>query len=125
MTWARRHKRWFRAVLLGLFALCMVVQPVLAATGDLHELLDHPEQAVLHLDGTRHHDTTESPDGEPAEFLHALLHVAHCCGQVVSFDMASPGAGWTLVDGTRPLNFAPAPTLQLRRGTPFRPPIQA
>jgi len=125
MIRTHRRKPWFRAVLLGLLALCMVVQPVLAASGDLHELLDHPEQAVMHLDGTGHHDAAVSADGEPAELLHTLLHVAHCCGQVVSFDLVIPGAGWTPASDSRPFSPATAPTRQLRRGAPFRPPIQA
>ncbi len=125
MNRAHRRTPWFRAVLLGLLALCMVLQSVLAATGDLHELLDHPEQAAMHLDGTGHHDATGPADGDPAEFLHTLLHVAHCCGQIVSFDLVSPGGGWSPASDPLPLNVATAPTLQLRRGTPFRPPIQA
>lgn len=119
------RKPWFRAALLGLFALCMVVQPVLAATGDLHELLDHPEQLALHLDGTGHHDSPGSGDGEPEEFLHTLLHVAHCCGQTVSFDTVFQGTDWAPASDPRLLNVAAAPTLQLRRGAPFRPPIRA
>lgn len=125
MIRVRRRKPWFRAVLLGLVALCMVLQPVLAATGDLHELFDHPEQVVMHVDGTGHHGATESGDDEPAELLHTLLHVAHCCGQTVSFDLVSPSAGWTQASDPLPLNVATAPMLQPRRGTPFRPPIQA
>lgn len=122
MIRAPRRKPWFRAALLGLLALCLAVQPALAVTGDLHELLDHPEQAALQLGGTEHHDAA-GPADEPAELLHTLLHVAHCCGQVVSFDPLIQGAGWTPTDDSRPSN--PAPVLQLRRGTPFRPPIQA
>jgi hypothetical protein len=125
MIRALRRKPRFRAVLLGLLALCVVLQPVLAASGDLHELLEHPEQVVMHLDGTGHHDTAGTAAGDPAEFLHTLLHVAHCCGQSVGFDLTIPGAGWTPASDSRPLNPATAPTLQLRRGTPFRPPIQA
>ncbi len=60
MTRPHRRNPWFRAALLGLFALCVVVQPVLAATGDLHELLDHPEEVVPHLDRIGHQDATES-----------------------------------------------------------------
>ena len=125
MTQLHRRQPWFRAVLLGLFALCMVMQPVLAATGDVHEMLDHPEQVALHLDGSGHHDAPEPHDGEPAEILHALLHVAHCCGQTVSFDTMSLGTHWAPANDARSFDVASAPMLSMRRGAPFRPPIQA
>ena len=125
MTRDIRRITWYRTVLLGLLALCMAMQPVLAATGDLHELVDHPEQAALHLDGSGHHDVPASHEGEPAEFLHTLLHFAHCCAQAVSFETVTPGAHG--IPDKEPLSFdvVSAPTQSLRRGTPFRPPIQA
>ncbi|MCK9490212.1 MAG: hypothetical protein M0Q42_12635 [Xanthomonadales bacterium] len=125
MSRALRHKRWFRTVLLGLLALCMMMQPVLAATGDLHELLDHPEHAALHLDGSGHHDAPQPHDGESAEILHTLLHLAHCCAQVVGFETVIPGAHGTPQNDPHAFDLASAAMHSLRRGAPFRPPIQA
>lgn len=117
---------WFRAALLGLLALCMALQPVLAAVGEFHETFAHAEQAALHLDaGADHHDTLDPEGSEPTDALHVLLHFAHCCGHPAGLNPPEAGAHWSPVHEPRPLTAVVAPTLSPQLGSPFRPPIQA
>ena len=79
-----------RMALLVMLALSFVLQPVLAAIGETHELTHAGAmQADGHvvdqhdLDGrdvaADSHDQPNSPDGDSP--WHAALHFAHCCGQ--------------------------------------------
>lgn len=76
-------------LLLAAMALGLVLQPVLASIGELHAQahdptgshplaaqLDHPPAA----DGHDDHDDHPAGD-EDSDPLHALIHLAHCCGQ--------------------------------------------
>jgi hypothetical protein len=80
--------------LLAMLALGFVLQPVLAAIGETHEL---SHAAAMQADGhvIDQHDrdgqvsdsedpgaTTDPGDGDSP--WHAALHFAHCCGQVSS-----------------------------------------
>lgn len=117
---------WFRAALLGLLALCMALQPVLAAAGELHEAFAHADQAAFHLEGSDDHgDASGDPGDEPADALHVLLHFAHCCGHPAGLNPPEAGAHWSPVHEPRPLTAVVAPTLAPQLGSPFRPPIQA
>lgn len=117
---------WLRRPLLGLLALCMALQPVLAAAGDLHEAFAHADQAPLGLQGASGHQDSDPPKGdEPAEALHVLLHFGHCCGHPASLDPPGLGAHWAPAADPRPLTTSLAPTLPPQLGAPFRPPIQA
>lgn len=70
--------------MLGLFALALVLQPVLAAVGEMHEFTHDPSgmhSDALQADGV---DTEWAAAGEQneggTETLHVLLDWAHCCG---------------------------------------------
>ena len=70
--------------MLGLFALGVALQPVLASLGELHELAHDPTGGhahVEHVDGASALDAIDQQESEQAGTLHVLLHFAHCCGQ--------------------------------------------
>lgn len=81
-----RRLHLLRAALLGLLALAMVLQPVLAAAGDIHELGHDGEVATAGNADHQHDtgDTVPADDGKQGESLHFLLHFAHCCGHAPS-----------------------------------------
>lgn len=126
MSRSQRHLHWLQATLLGLLALCLVLQPVLAAAGEFHESFAHADQAALHLEGAGDHAADEdAAGGEPSSALHVLLHFAHCCGHPAGLNPPELGAQWVALPEYRPLTTLAAPVLVTRVGTPFRPPIQA
>ena len=73
-----------RVLVLALFALGLVLQPVLAAAGEMHELAHDP--SGTHSDALKADsvDTELTAAGEQSESgtetLHVLLDWAHCCG---------------------------------------------
>lgn len=83
-----RPRRWLpllRVLVLVLFALGLVLQPVMAAAGEMHEFAHDP--SGMHSDALQ----ADSVDAELAaaageqgeggtETLHVLLDWAHCCG---------------------------------------------
>ena len=115
-----------RVFVLVLFALGLVLQPVFASIGELHELAHDPSgtHAVAHTD---HSDSvgdelnaTEESDPAPTSTLHFLMHHAHCCGQsamaVLQAVRVAPGASSPAL--AEPQRLMQAPSL-----APFRPPI--
>lgn len=76
----RSPLRPLRALFLALLALCLLVQPVLASVGALHEL--------VHADGEASGLVTQAPmdqatPSKPADergVWDALLHLSTCCG---------------------------------------------
>lgn len=122
-----RPRHWLpllRVLVLGLFALGLVVQPVMAAAGEMHELAHDPSGMHDHLlhaeDVEAELATTGEQDG--AKTLHVLLHFAHCCGATAA-----------LLTVLKPVPVKPAPDrlaivktairLPARLATPFKPPI--
>lgn len=86
MVHVSRH-RWLpvlRVLVLGLFALGLLLQPVMAAAGEMHEFAHDPSGTHshgLHANGLDAEFTAadgHDPDGSGA--LHVLLDFAHCCG---------------------------------------------
>lgn len=123
-----RHRlsRLLRTAVLMLLALCMALQPVLAAAGELHEISEHAEAAALHLtgDGPWHDPDGGGTDPQfPGEALHLLLHYAHCCGNASGLTAARlpPVQAPAFAPPTLPGILAPA--VAERPGAPFRPPI--
>lgn len=81
-----RHSRLtttLRAFVLALFVLGLVVQPVFASLGELHELAHDP--SGLHSHSLQSDHSTMASRGPRADAraatLHVLLHFAHCCTQ--------------------------------------------
>lgn len=113
-----------RVFVLALFALSMMLQPVVASMGEIHEFAHDPG-------GHRGHaEPVGATADEPAEkgasgTLHALLHLAHCCGQcpaMVASALAMPLPVSAVVSAaTREPQAHP----ELRRLAPFRPPTTA
>lgn len=107
--------RW---LMLAVLALSVILQPVLASVSELHELTHDMASAHGVVD-------TETPEeGEGAETLHVMHHLAHCCGHVV----ASSTAPLVLADVGRsePVTLTGLPVVPSGRWlAPFRPPIAA
>lgn len=126
---SRRHRSFLHWLVSTCLVLAMVVQPVLASVGELHELTHGLAEA--HLSGDDPYDVQaelaaqgEAGDRE-ATTLHLVHHMAHCCGQT-----AAPAVGFesavVLVGGQMPAVFwSLEPPDDEPRLAPFRPPIQA
>jgi hypothetical protein len=124
----RRRRSLLHWLVSTCLVLAMIVQPVLASIGEMHELAHG--LAETHVSGDDHDDVRaelaaqgEAGDRE-ATTLHLVHHMAHCCGQTaapaVSFDPA------VLPEAEGPLAICAAlerPADEPRLA-PFRPPIQ-
>lgn len=122
----RSRSHWL--ISIGL-VLALIVQPVLAAVGELHEMTHGLDETHLAVDA--HGDLTSEllaegeADDPTAGALHLVHHMAHCCGQTAT-DAAiyrpavAPMHGGA-VPGPWDLTFLAS---ELRRA-PFRPPIAA
>lgn len=116
-----RLVRRLRLLAIGLFVLALVLQPVLAAVGELHEITAHAILDHAHGDDAHHDGSDDTHDGDSP--LHALVHVAHCCTQAST--AALPACAGVLA----PAPAAPLPVLTagMRASAPdgdlFRPPI--
>ncbi len=116
-----------RLLVLGLFALCLLLRPVLTTFGEVHELAHAGSDATASHDahfGAADDDTDARVAGEDAT-LHTLLHLAHCCAQ--STPVPSPAMPML---ARAPLESTPRATdydapLPAPADTPFRPPIAA
>lgn len=115
-----------RSIALVVLVLCLVVQPVLAAWGQMHELTAHPDSMSMGNDhGAVDSDiaASEGQNEDVGDPIHTLAHHAHCCGQPqlsLLPHLALPTFGristmrWVATTQTvAPSHFA----------TPFRPPI--
>ncbi|WP_162616009.1 hypothetical protein [Solilutibacter oculi] len=121
----RRHRSFLRTALLVLVVLGMLIQPALAALGDLHEI-EHA--AALHSDhGHAHHDGHEVPaddkdaPGDPLG-IHSLLHPS---GAAASMALIEPVVllPSLMAEGESPVRaYASGPPMS-RLTLPFRPPI--
>lgn len=125
----RRHRygilHWL--MLVG-FLLSLVVQPVLASMGELHELAHGLTETHLHAAGgddlSDELAAQEEDEDAAAQALHVVHHMAHCCGQgavaapALRFELMSPEAD-------APESMLYARPLTAPRVAPFRPPITA
>lgn len=119
-----RHRlsRTLRIAALLALAACLLMQPVLGAAGQVHDVFEHID------DTARHHETPEAHGGEQDitdDPIHVLLHFAHCCAPTTAvFPMGV--AGVPAIDAGRILSpRADAGHPQAHPGHPFRPPISA
>lgn len=113
-------------LVLGLLFVSMLIKPVLASWGEMHELAHDPTGQHSHVDvqATQEHRGDEDKVDQ-ASPLHALLHFAHCCGQSAAAypPVMSPVAGPLGEPQPAPANAGSCPS-----GAPlslFRPPITA
>lgn len=124
-----RPRRWLpllRVIVLGLAALGLVLQPVMATVGEMHELAHDPSGMHSHDLHAEELDAELAAAGEQdqggAKTLHVLLHFAHCCGATAA-----------LLPVLEPIPPIPAPgRLAIRKApippaahlpSPFKPPI--
>lgn len=105
----------------ALLMLAVLVVPVFAALGDLHEA-QQGGHAHLHAVG-EHADGLDGDvqDGD-GDLLHALMHASHCCGHpsmiLESFHLAAP----VVVTLSMPTAVPADPRLEVS-SKHFRPPI--
>jgi len=110
-----------------MLVLGFVLQPVMAAYGQLHETLAHMGDGIAHAEGDAHDDAPTSPeeDRHGAGILHVLSHHAQCCA---SPQWLAPD-GWSLsfhhASAARPPTPDYDAPVESRTDTPFRPPIAA
>lgn len=123
-----------RVFVLGLLALGLVMKPVLASLGELHELAhdptgihalaDHGDHASeVSQDEITYDESRQDERGSDA--LHALIHFAHCCGQ--SSLTALPAIAAIAAPPVADALLMPEPQIlpQALVLAPFRPPIAA
>lgn len=125
---ARRTNILCRQSFLALLVLCLILQPVMAGRGALHEAIGHSSASGTHADlhATQWQtDSTETDGDGDAGASHQLMHHAHCCAQP-----QLPLSGQLQLPAFKPVArvlWAPtnAITADAHAATPFRPPIQA
>ncbi len=122
-----RPRHWLpllRVLVLGLFAVGLVLQPVMAAVGEMHELTHDPSGSHIHDQHADDLGAGDEHDEDGASTLHVLLHFAHCCGATAAMvqllgPVPSMPADASLATAMTPM--APQPRLS----SPFKPPIFA
>ncbi|UXI66297.1 hypothetical protein [Tahibacter amnicola] len=124
----RRLLRTLHLALVLLFAIGLVVQPVLDALSEYHELTAHAASPHGHADDHHDEDASSLRGEEPEDHdgpVHGLLHHSHCCGHTVGLnnaDLPLPDFHWP---AHVPVDAAPTPVAASHAATPFRPPISA
>ena len=121
----RRIRIFCRQVFLALLLLCLVIQPVIAGQGALHEIIDHSGSTTHHVEL---HDKQTQPDLGDADsessISHQLMHHAHCCAQPQLAPFGQMALLWMFA---QPSIMRSALTAQIvpaaYSATPFRPPI--
>lgn len=122
-----------------MLVLGFVLQPVMAAYGQLHETLAHLGDGIAHVEGDAHDrvaNDSGADDGAPASLddaeyaheasvLHALSHHAHCCAQPQWLPPGGLAVPLQAVRDARPPCFDYDAPADSRIDTPFRPPIAA
>lgn len=125
-----RH-RWPRALRAGLFvllALSLIAQPMLSALGEMHELLAHAGSGGRHAEHSLPHapaSLSQADRHDAGSPLHALLHSAHCCGQVVGLTGIESSVASVRWPPAQPDDALLHAFVGTRLATPFRPPIPA
>lgn len=121
----RPHRRFLHAALMLLVAFGVLLQPILGALGELHELehavATHSDHGHSHLDGHDEPAGGDDPSGDPIG-AHELLHQGGPAGSMALLGVAPPFFAQVLVreppDRDHPSGFP-----GLRLTLPFRPPI--
>lgn len=125
-----RFRLSFRTLWVGLLAVALMVQPLVAAIGEVHEL-SHAAGSLgavaAHADdhsGVQHAD--QAPDEpESNDAMHVLLHFAHCCSQTPTTLGAAQVQLLAIAGSDAPLVAAAPLALQTSTNDVLRPPIAA
>lgn len=122
-----------RTILLTLLALGMVLQPVLAAVGEYHDIEHSPAGTHAHaLHASELPDefdpergtARDVPPADDAPTLHVLLHFAHCCGATAA--VLTGGQVLDTVPGSETVAvIEPQAPRRVSLPAPFKPPISA
>lgn len=121
-----RIRTLYRQFFLALLVLCLVIQPVMAGRGALHEAIGHAGSSATHTDlHVTQWQTDSTETGGETDASHQLMYHAHCCAQP---QLPVP-AQWQLPAFKPAARTHWAPTNAIvddaHAATPFRPPIQA
>lgn len=122
----RRPAASLRLIAYAILALALLVRPVLASLGEIHELAHDPSGSHLDISAgadTHHDEADEAGEGSDANALHTLLHFAHCCGQLSAAAVAITFDPVNLAPALRVHEPPNASVPMARWQTPFRPPI--
>lgn len=124
-----RPHRWLpllRVLVLGLIALGLVLQPVMATVGEMHELAHDPSGMHSHDLHADELDAELAAAGEQdqgeAKTLHVLLHFSHCCGAAAAMLPIVKALPVMPLSGRLAIATTPI-LLQARLTSPFKPPI--
>lgn len=124
----RRCASTIRLLAIVLFALALLLRPVVDSVSELHEFAHGGHGSIEHVStGTAAPSASKATAGEgkQAASLHSLLSFVHCCGTTLA---ALPAVGFQPLSelqtdaptGALPLAHRVAPLI-----SPFRPPITA
>lgn len=118
-----RHRiaRLLRLPALVLLMLAVLVNPVFAAVGDLHEFSRGGADHAQALDSHDHAGEAGTQE-EGIDLLHALIHAAHCCGHLTAILSAPFVPQASLFSDGAPVSAFAAPHSSPRTDH-FRPPI--
>lgn len=120
-----------RMIVLALLVLGMVLQPVLAAVGEYHDIEHnrpgthahalHASEVPGDLDQQRG-TATDVPPSDDAPALHVLLHFAHCCGATAAV-LSGGQVLDTVTESETVVAIEPQAPRQAPLPAPFKPPI--
>ncbi|WP_454831161.1 hypothetical protein [Pseudoxanthomonas wuyuanensis] len=133
-----RLARLLRFPALALLMLAVLINPVLAAIGDLHEsgsgaahLHDVGDHGGLSEKGdggstqeNGHRGMPQEHDDGDGDLLHALMHASHCCGHPTALPAYMVVASVVPLTDAVPVRQAQAPQAGIASDL-FRPPIAA
>lgn len=121
---SRRFVKMLRAPALAMLMLAVLVNPVLAAVGDMHESGHGAATTHVQVADDHDHDASAGAQGEEVDLFHAFMHAAHCCGHLTAiFSGPFMPQITTLVDAVPVSEFS---AFSARPATDhFRPPIAA
>lgn len=127
---ASRSNTVLRTIALAILALSLILRPLAASLGELHEFAHNP--TGQHLDIGDHALKTSLADADPAaqegdniDPLHLLLHFAHCCGHTAAAATDYAFNTPALAPAIPPAWQLDTPRASARWTTLFRPPISA
>ena len=120
----RRCLQLLRLPALAVLLLAVLVNPVFAAVGDLHESSHGGAEHLQPVDADGHDDDHHdaSREGQDIDLLHALMHAAHCCGHLTAILSTAYFSQASAFSGAIPTAVLAAPH-SAPRTDPFRPPI--